>query len=217
MKLGMALVAGLAILLAFQNCSKDLGQKKTEGTSQAAGNPSPTPSPGPSPSQLPAPTPGGQVQPASSNSMTDVKPYNAMANCANGYGVYSMLNTTPAIASTWNHQLCVKPYAVGDASVISDVELVTGSACPAGELLATIAGGGPDFTTPKFSMNYTICIKRQNVPVTSSFVTYFYMSAPNANCRTGDIANGSAIFCSTANSAGTCQGMVTVKLCKSIQ
>lgn len=150
--------------------------------------------------------------------MSDVKPYSATVNCPNGYGVYDLLNTTPAINSNWNHYLCVKPYATGDTSVISDTLLVAGSACTAGwELLHTIAASGTDFTQPRFLMSYTICIKRQTVPVTASFVTYFYFSAPNANCRATDVATGDASFCSTANAQGTCQGLQTVKLCKSIQ
>jgi hypothetical protein len=211
MKFVMVLGGLIASLLAFQNCSSDLGPSAGGSSSQQV---TPNPNPGP----LPLPSPGGPVQPTANNSMSDAKPYNPAANCPNGYGLYSMLNTTPAIASTWNHNLCVKPYAAGDTSVLSDTLLVAGSACTAGwELLYTINGGGTDFTQPKFLMNYTICIKRQTVPVTSSFVTYFYISAPNAACRPFDVATGDASFCSTGNTAGTCQGLQTVKLCKSIQ
>lgn len=214
MKLGITLVGLLAVLLAFQNCSSDLGKGSSSNSAQSSPNPSPTPGPGPGPS----PSPGGQVQPNSTNSMVDVKPYNPAANCPSGYGLYDLLNAAPAVdGSSWNHSLCVKPFATGDTSVISDAQIVTGSSCAAGsELLVTIPGGGT-ITQPSFSMSYSICIKRQAVPVTSSFVTYFYFSSPNASCRTGDTANGDAIFCTSAGAGGTCGGMVTVKLCKSVQ
>lgn len=222
------ILAATAALLAigFQNCSSDMGPNK-EAANSSAGSPNPAPAPGPAPgpgtpAPAPTPTPGGQVQPNANNAINDVKP-RVSGNCPAGYGLYDLLNTTPAIqvgSIPWEHQTCVKPFAMGNTSVISDAQLVVGTSCPAGtELLqtATIPANAADYSTARWNMAHVICIKRANVPVSSSFVTYFYYSAPNANCRAGDVANGSATYCPNPNPNGACNGGVNVNFCRALQ
>ncbi len=202
----------LVVVLGFQNCSQDMGSKQESTNSQAAA-PNPNPAPGP------APSPGGsQVQPNATNSIADVKPLVA-GNCpSSDYGVYDMVNTTPAISTVgWPHQICLKPFMAGTTSVISEATFVAGSSCAAGsELLMTIPVPA-NYTNPRWNLVNSICIKRSTVPVTASFVTYFYFSAPGQMCRTGDLATGSATFCTVGNAANACQGGLAVNLCKSIQ
>jgi hypothetical protein len=215
MKLGLTLVLLVTLVLGFQNCSKDLGAKKSESNNSQLGSPSPGPAPGPGPGPFPGPG-GTLVQPNPTNSMADAKPYNSAVNCPNGYGVYSLLQTSPALPGNWNHNLCVKLYSAGDTSVLADTQMVSGSACAAGwDLLETIPSGGT-MVQPGFTMNYSICVKRTGLPVTGKFITYFYLSAPDGPCRTNDTGTGDAIFCSQAGPGG-CTAMVTVKLCRSVQ
>lgn len=205
-------VAVLAILIGFQNCSKDMGPAPANNSSTA------NPAPGPGPLPLPTPNPGTQVQPNATNAMADVKPV-VSGNCPMDYGLYDLLNTTPAISGTgWEHSVCVKPYANGGTSVISDAQLVAGTVCPSGfSVLHTIAVSGADFSVPRWAVTNSICTKSASVPVTASFITYFYFSAPGANCRTNDVANGEATFCSQANSSGVCMGGQIIKFCRAIQ
>lgn len=209
----LSLAAGVfVVIVAFQNCSKDMGPE--QGAAASQGGPAPSPAPGPAPGPMPSPSPGG---PTPNTAIADVKsPVGSTACPASDFGIYNMVNTTPSIPISG--LICVKPYPVGGTSVISDVQLVTGTACPAGtELAHTVVADGTDFGLPRWNMTHSICIKRASVPVTGSFVTYFYYSAPGGNCRTGDTANGTATFCMTPNTGGVCMGGVSVNFCKSVQ
>lgn len=167
--------------------------------------------------QVQQPPPGPYAtQPDATNSMADVKPLNGA--CPANFGSYDMLSMTPAIdGSNWNHSVCVKPFMANTTSVISDVELVAGSVCGADQELAVTIPYNTDSSVQRFAMAYSICVKRATLPVTESFVTYFYLSSAGAACRAGDIARGSAMFCTTPNAVGECQNPVVVQFCKSVQ
>lgn len=209
------LVVSATLLIGFQNCSKD-SESQESGGSSAAGSPSPSPGPA-SPNPTPGPGGGGQVQPTSTNAMSDVKPRTGGSCPGGGYGLYDLVNTTSAVATAgWEHFTCVKPYSTGDASVIGDAQLIIGAGpCPSGfEMVQTVQ---PSTTNqPGWNLAHSICIQRAAVPVSASFVTYFYYSAPGQGCRSGDSALGSATFCAGGN-AGSCMNGQLVSFCRALQ